>query len=408
MKLRALVITGVLSLTLTPMAVADWQAVGHWDEIRDQTRSAYFTNDGEFQPAHLRSNSALFLAMFSAMNAVDGRYSPYHEDLEAIPGADAELSGHAAAASVIMMMYPEANSEAIQAALDAAMNNADETTRIASLAAGEAAATAAFVSANATIGDVPPYRPFTVAGRWVPTTPPVFRGGLGHRPFLTDAPNNLAPPGPPALDSEQWEIDFNEVREIGREDSNLRTDEQSYEARFWIRKDWEPLVMQLAERREWSMFEAARAYALIAVATSDAGLATGWAKDHFQFWRPETAIRNADLDGLDDTEIEASWEPYLTSPPHPEYPCAHCSYGAAVSATLEGLFDLEDGETLNVYAVDSPDEIQAISDFGEFSRRMSMSRLYGGVHYRTSNDHADEIGRQAAELALERFGAPIE
>jgi hypothetical protein len=407
-NLRARIMASVLCIVLAPVAGADWQAVGHWDELRAQSRAAHFGNGGEFQPAHMRSNSALFLAMFSAMNAVEGRYTAYFETLEAVPGADAALSGHAAAASVIAMLFPEADSDAIDAALEMAMADVDETTRLASLATGEMAARAAFDAANETVGEVPPYRPFTVAGRWVPTTPPAFRNGLGMRPFLMESVDSLAPPGPPALDSDQWAMDFNEVREIGREDSELRTAEQSYEASFWVSKDWEPLVVQLAERREWSMYEAARVYALVAMATSDAGLATGWAKDHFQFWRPITSIRNADLDGREDTEIEADWEPYLDTPRHPEYPCAHCSYGAAVSFTLEALFDLEEGETLNVFAVESPDEVQVISTFDEFSTRMSMSRLYGGVHYRTSNDHADEIGRQAAELALGRFGAPVD
>ncbi|MEE2526303.1 vanadium-dependent haloperoxidase [Hyphobacterium sp. HN65] len=398
---------GLLVLAGTPASASDWRSVGEWDSLRSAASSSNRAAGGDFIPAHLRSSTGLYLAMFSAMNAVDGRYQPYFEDLAAAPGADAEMSGHYAAAAFIGLAYPSADMDAVNAAIAAAAEGLDADTVVASEATGAQAAALAFEAANATFRDVMPYRPYTIAGRWVPTTPPAFRNGLGHRPFLYDAPEDLAPPGPPALDSDQWAADFNEVRELGGENSTLRTEAQAYEANFWIAKDWEPLVMQLAERRNWSMLEAVRVYSLVAMATSDAGLTTGWAKDHFQFWRPITAIRNADLDDREDTGIEAGWEPLLETPRHPEYPCAHCSYGSAVSSTLSALVTLEPGETLDVYAFENPDEVQTITNLWEFSQRMSMSRLYGGVHYRTSNDHADEIGRRAGEMAVERYGRPV-
>ena len=53
------------------------------------------------------------------------------------------------------------------------------------------------------------------------------------------------------------------------------------------------------------------------------------------FWRPITAIRNGDTDGNDATERDASWVPFIDTPVHPEYPCAHCILSATVGAVLQ-------------------------------------------------------------------------
>lgn len=398
----------VLAAALGASAVAeDWSDMFAWREIRSDVASQFNEAGGERTPAHFRASAALDLAMFSAANAVEERYTPYFDDLPEASG-DPDLAAHFAAAALLQRLYGSSADDETEARLNAVSEGHDLAAVMAAHQIADAVVDRVMMQAGATTGDVPPYRPFTTAGRWVPTELPFFRGGLNVQPWLMEASTDLRPDGPPALDSQAWADNFNEVMTLGARDSDIRTPEQSAEARFWVSKDWEPLVMQLVERRELDMLDTARVMALMSLATSDAGLATGEAKDHFQFWRPLTAIRNADLDGRDDTDIEAGWMPLLNTPRHPEYPCAHCSYGAAVSAVLSATFTLEDGETVDVYAEDAPDLVEAIADLDAFSARMSMSRLYGGVHYRFSNEDAEAIGRAAADLALERFGQEVE
>lgn len=59
-----------------------------------------------------------------------------------------------------------------------------------------------------------------------------------------------------------------------------------------------------------------------------------------------------------------------------------------------------------VYAEDAPDEIVELNDLNDFATRMSMSRIYGGVHFRTSNEHAEWIGRETSARVLDAF-APL-
>ena len=79
----------------------------------------------------------------------------------------------------------------------------------------------------------------------------------------------------------------------------------------------------------------ARLLAAAAQALDDALITVFDAKYHYAFWRPITAIRNGDLDGNDATERDAGWMPFIDTPMHPEYPCAHCIPAAAVGAVVQ-------------------------------------------------------------------------
>src|SRR5207245_9961187 len=70
-------------------------------------------------------------------------------------------------------------------------------------------------------------------------------------------------------------------------------------------------------------------------AMDDAMIAVFDAKYHYNFWRPVTAIRNGDIDGNEATERDPSWTPYIDTPMHPEYPCAHCIIAGAVGTVLQ-------------------------------------------------------------------------
>ena len=86
------------------------------------------------------------------------------------------------------------------------------------------------------------------------------------------------------------------------------------------------------------MIEHARLFALLNIALADATTSVFEAKYHFNFWRPSTAIRNADIDGNDDTVADPNWTPFLTTPPHPEYPAAHGAVQAAAARIMKVYF----------------------------------------------------------------------
>ena len=159
------------------------------------------------------------------------------------------------------------------------------------------------------------------------------------------------PPGPPALNSETWARDFNEVKALGGRASTRRSAEQTEVARFWDYSAppiYHALVRSVALQPGRSLERNARLFAAVAQAMDDALIAVFDAKYHHQFWRPITAIRNADIDGNDATEREAGWLPLIDVPMHPEYPAAHSVLAAAMGSVLAA----EVGDAANASAHD--------------------------------------------------------
>src|SRR4029434_6803477 len=80
----------------------------------------------------------------------------------------------------------------------------------------------------------------------------------------------------------------------------------------------------------------ARLHAIAGMAMDDGLIAVFDAKYTYNLWRPVTAIRNGDVDGNDATERDPSWTPFIDTPMHPEYPCAHCIVSASLGTVLQG------------------------------------------------------------------------
>ena len=169
--------------------------------------------------------------------------------------------------------------------------------------------------------------------------------------------------------------------------------------------DVTPAMRQVADLPGRTLVQNARMYALQAMAQHDTGLAMAESKMHYGFWRPVTAIRNADQDGNDATQRVPGWEPLLNTPMHPEYVCGHC-INARTTATVmsreplppAGLAFIDD---------DDPRAPRTTKDWDEYARETSLSRIYAGVHYRFSNDAGEAMGRQVAELVMARFARPL-
>jgi hypothetical protein len=157
--------------------------------------------------------------------------------------------------------------------------------------------------------DVPEsYRPHTSPGVYVPTVTPLFSHFPAMTPWAMSASSQFRPAPPPALDSEVWTKDLNEIRELGARDSTVRTAEQTTIGRFWLMtgpRSFNPIVRQLAAAKDMDVVDCARLFALVAMAASDALIAVMDAKYSYNLWRPVTAIRNADITGNAATPREA-------------------------------------------------------------------------------------------------------
>jgi PAP2 superfamily len=299
-----------------------------------------------------------------------------------------------------------------QASVDAAYQAAlaplpEGAPKAAGIAAGEAAAFAV-LSARGDDGSAAPdaYRPHAAAGSYVPTALPAAPQWPQRLPWLMSGAAQFRPGPPPALGSDVWARDFNEVKALGGKVSAGRSAEQTDIARFWeysLPAVYHGVLRSVALAPGRDVARNARLFAAAAQAMDDALISVFDAKYHYNFWRPLTAIRNADIDGNDATTRDAAWLPLIDTPMHPEYPSAH----AAVASTLGTLIKAEIGAgAMPALATSSPTAKGAVRRWNtveEFVQEVGLARIYDGVHYRTSCDVGAEIGRRVGELAVARM-----
>jgi hypothetical protein len=214
--------------------------------------------------------------------------------------------------------------------------------------------------------------------------------------------SQFRPAPPPALTSEVWTKDLNEIREVGSSTSTSRTAEQTTMARFWLftgPRTYNPIVRQVVSARKLDLVDCARLYALTSIAGIDAFIAVFDGKYTYNLWRPVTAIRNADTTSNPATPREASWQPLGMTPPHPEYPCAHCIVAAAVSTVLQSVAGNEIGE-VTLVSPTAPGVTRKWSRLQDYSDEVSNARIYAGFHYRFSTKIGKEMGQKIGELTL--------
>ncbi len=359
---------------------------------------------------HDRAATQVALAMFEALNAIDRRYESYL----GLPARDRDASQDAAAATAAYRVLSE-HFPGQRAALDdsyaiAMAAVADEARREAGRAIGEEAARAALAAGGIDPAIVQqPYRPQTSPGVWTATQLPVFEPfSIAFRPWVLPRADAVRPGPPPALASERWARDYDEVRRLGARNSTERTAQQSLMARYRITPNMSPTLRIVADAPGRAPVENARMFALVAMAVDDASMATADAKLHYNFWRPVTAIRNAESDGNDATRPDPAWEPLIATPNHPEYPCAHCSFAGAVAEVMTAETGARPAAGVRVSSRSIPNSaVQALPSWADWVREVSFSRTLGGVHYRFSNEAGEEIGRRVARLALQNLMRPI-
>ena len=142
------------------------------------------------------------------------------------------------------------------------------------------------------------------------------------RPLLLDSPSQFRPGPPPALTSQTYTEDFNEVKAVGSATSTVRTPQQTATAQF-IAGSTIPLisssVRDLAARHQLDISDSARLFAAVDMSVADAAITSWDSKFERGLWRPVTAIQLADTDGNPDTLPDPGWLPLTTTPPYPDY-----------------------------------------------------------------------------------------
>jgi hypothetical protein len=391
----------LLAIALT----AAFAGAAHADVIMDWNAKAdAIAAEKQVLPAQQsRAMSMLHIAMFEAVNAIERRYAPYKLTLSADRSTSKEAAAAAAAYDVLLAIYPDQKA-VLDTARTASLSGIPETEgKSNGIALGKKAAEGVIAfRASDGIDAQERYRPSTKPGVYVPTIVPLFSTIGATTPWVMTAGSQFRPGPPPALESERWTRDVNEIREIGARNSTVRTAEQTTIGRFWFLvgpRSYNPIVRQAAMAKKMDVVDCARLFALTSIAGFDAIVAVFDAKYQYNFWRPVTAIRNADITQNPATSREESWLPLGDTPMHPEYPCAHCITSAAVSTVLRNIVGDEFGE-FSLTSPTAPGVTRKWTRLQDYSDEVANARIYAGFHYRFSTEVGKDMGTKIGELTV--------
>ena len=394
----------VLSSAVGPQARAD--VVTDWNRTATQIAA-----DAKLPaPPSNRAIALVQTAVYTATNAITHRYAPSGAALQAPAGASVDAAVAAANRAVLLKLM-SAQQAAIDAAYAAALAKIPEgQVKRDGIAVGEQAAAAVLaLRTQDIVAPVESYRPFTQAGAYVPTTLPAVPQWPQRVPWLMREAAQFRPGPPPALSSQAWVRDYNEIKAIGGKTGSRRTAAQTDMARFWeatMPLIYYGVVRSVAEQDGRDVTRNARLLMAVSQAMDDALIAVFDAKYHYNFWRPITAIRNGDLDGNDATEREASWVPFIDTPMHPEYPCAHCIVSSTIGTVLKGELGNGAVPVLATTSYTADGVRREWTTIDDFVKEVSEARICDGVHFRNSTEVGVAMGRQIGALSVAKYLQP--
>jgi hypothetical protein len=263
----------------------------------------------------------------------------------------------------------------------------------------------------------PKYLGSAEEGKWRPT-PPDYLDGVewcwnAMMPMALDSASQFMPPRPPVFSKDTNSAFYKEVKEVYMVGKNL-TDKEIEIARFW---DDNPLVMEhsghltvgkkkitpgghwmgiaaiAAKQTKADPVKTAQGYAFTAIALYDAFIACWDEKYRSSVVRPVTVINQM---------IARDFVPFLQTPPFPEYPSGHSSITASASTVLAHLygasFAFQDTSDLRYIGMQ-----RHFNSFQEAAAEASVSRLYGGIHYRIGVEEGARQGKKVGAHILSKL-----
>jgi membrane-associated phospholipid phosphatase len=393
-------------LCAAPCYAQGMHVVLEWNLIASNAAVA----GGQNSVVQTRTFAMVQAAVHDALNAIDRRYELYVQAPILPIGGSPEAAVSTAAHDVLVALIPS-QAESLNTAYATALSTiVDGPAKEIGTAAGQAAASAILTlrAADGAANANRPYTPGTEPGDYQPTTPgaPVVTPGWGDVvPFVLKDPAGFRPPRPYSIEHHQYAQDFGEVKLIGAAQSTERSAEQTQIARFWaepMATMWNRIARTVAQQQGLGLWESARLLAVLDFALADATISAYAAKYVYNFWRPITAIRNADLDGNTDTDADPEWTSLLTASNHPEYPSAHSYQAASAAEALAAAFG--DNAHFSIGSVTLPNVTRSFDSFSQAAAEIGESRIYGGIHFRLAVEvglkRGAVIGRQVERQAL--------
>jgi hypothetical protein len=391
--------------------LADPAVIREWNEL-SMTSSAPLTH----VLLATRANVIMHLAIHDALNAIDPRYEKYlYTKTNATANAGAAVAS--AAYHVLKVCFPESEPAYLELFNRQLSSIKNDDRKTAGIALGKDVAEtilAARAGDNAFGDPVSTIEPSNTPGVYQTVPPMNFLYGadwITVKPFGLTSQNQFRCVPPPALTSERYTTDYNEVAAIGKNSSTTRTNIQTDIVKFWYEFSeigWNRIARRAIAERKLGAHETARLFALLNIGLMDAYLA-GWdSKFHYNLWRPHTAILFAANDGNPATAPIENWASVLPTPPVQDYPSTHSALGNAGATILSGIL----GESVAFSTVSSSFEneayVKAFSSFMAAADENAESRILGGLHFRFSCQAGQQLGNAIGQWILANQLRPVQ
>ena len=398
--LTSLVVATVALLALAVASPARADTVTEWNL---NASSALFVTAGQPPQLSVPHLAMVHGAVCDAVNAIEGSHEGYLISSRLATPSDSKEAAAATAAYHMLLSIVPGQQAVLDAQYAASLAGIPEgTSKRRGIAVGEAAA-AAMKAARTDDGRFGAFR-FAVGsapGVWRPVLPAFVNDPNAWlkdvKPFLIESSSQFRSKGPLPLTSRKYAREFSEVKSLGSAASTTRTADQTLAARYWAENPpatWSRIIRTLSAQQGLSMAENARLFAMLYMTAADALISVWDDKAHSSFWRPITAIREADTDGNPATEPDAAWLPLIANPPYPEHPSGHTGLSGSIVATLQEFFGTDK------VAWTDTNNAGLTRSFTRFSQAIDEivdARVWSGIHFRTADEQGARIGRQVAK-----------
>jgi len=422
LTLPLLIPLALVALASPTIALAD--AVIDWNLIAS---NAIVVTAGQPPPVSVLHFAMVHGAVYDAVNAIDRGHRPYLVQPPSNPRDSKEAAAATAAFRVLVGLFPGqlGTLQPLYDAYIAALPDNPPGSKAAGIAIGEATASAMLTARmnDGRFGPPPALYP-PAPGIWRPT-PPNFANDpaawVGNvRPFIVPSVEMLRTDGPNPLSSAEYAEDFNEVKEVGSLTSITRTPDQTDAAIFWQDQGvalWNRIFRTLAASQNLGIVDSARFFAMENLAAADALIGCWNDKYYWQFWRPITAIRDANTDGNPATQADPTWLPLfdpaigvppppLVTPPFPDHPSGHASATAAFVHTLQNFFGT-DKIAFSAFSNKSC-TTRSFERFSDALKEVVDARVWAGIHFRTADVQGSVLGNKVVHYMTKHYFQPVQ
>jgi hypothetical protein len=146
------------------------------------------------------------------------------------------------------------------------------------------------------------------------------------------------------------------------------------------------LSAQLFQNQKIPLKERIECYVKLGIALNEAFITCWKLKYEYNLLRPISFIHQ---------HIDPYFNSKIDSPPFPEFPSGHSFQSGAGTSVLKHLLgnDFPFTDSTNLYRNDIVNTPRSFANFDSLAQEISISRLYGGIHYRETLKRSLEAGK---------------